>query len=110
MNKTLRMIDEHIRWEMAIVDDRSLTDEDRENAMRNVERLHKLRVAELEHISDDNRLEKWLNRGLETVKHITPIVGGWIVYDKWQARGLLFERTGTVVSPWVKSLIGKLPK
>lgn len=109
MSKTLRMIDNYIHSEMAVLTDRSRTEEDRTIAMQNVERLHKLRIAELEHASDDTRLEKWIYRGLETVSRIGPVIGGWIVYDRWQARGLLFERTGTVVSPWVKRLIGKMP-
>ena len=35
-------------------------------------------------------------------------VGGWILYDKWSARGMQFEEKGTVSSMWTRNLNSKM--
>ena len=35
-------------------------------------------------------------------------VGGWILYDKWSARGMKFEETGHVSSKWTQQLNSKI--
>lgn len=110
MNNVKHMIDDRIKMQMQILNSPDLTAEQQLQALQEIERLHKLRTEELAHAADDTRLEKWVNRIGGGVAKMVPVVGGWIVYSKWMTQGLHFEKTGTVVSPWVKALIGKFPK
>lgn len=48
----------------------------------------------------DRLVNVWLQTGL--------MIGGWIVYDIWQRRGLKFEENGVVTSPWTRNLISKM--
>lgn len=35
-------------------------------------------------------------------------IGGWVLYDKWSARGMKFEEKGTVSSMWTRNLNSKM--
>lgn len=52
-------------------------------------------------------LDRLINVGLQ----IGLTIGGWIAYDIWNRRGLKFEETGTITSPWTRNLLSRmLPK
>ena len=52
-------------------------------------------------------LDRVINVGLQ----VLTVVGGWIAYDIWHRRGLKFEETGSVTSPFTRNLMTKmLPK
>lgn len=88
-------------------------------AIDNVVKLHNMRIEEEKIRQEDVKLvqeekrktERMLDRILTFTSTMGIAIGGWVTYDAWQKRGLIFEQTGSVVSPWVKNLITKaLPK
>lgn len=55
----------------------------------------------------NQKIDTLVNVGLQ----VGLTVGSWICYDIWQRRGFKFETTGTVTSPFLRNLIGRmLPK
>lgn len=49
-------------------------------------------------------LDRIINVGLQ----VGLTVGGWLAYDIWHRRGLKFEETGTITSPWTRNLVSKM--
>lgn len=118
MNKVKDLLDAQIEAEiMSLRSDDSF--EEFTTRVDNIVKLHEMRVAEEKLRQEDVKLvqederktERKLDRILTFVSTVGIAVGGWVTYDAWQKRGLTFEQTGAVVSPWVKNLITKaLPK
>ena len=52
----------------------------------------------------NQKIDRWINVGLQ----VGLMIGGWIVYDIWQRRGLKFEENGVVTSPWTRNLMSKM--
>lgn len=108
----------------------SFNSEERSNAIRELTELYKLRIEESKidqvaieiankEVENDREwaikreqlknqtLDRYFSIGIQ----IGLAVGGWIVYDIWNRRGLKFEETGTITSPWTRNLISRmLPK
>ena len=53
---------------------------------------------------ENQKIDRWVNVGLQAGL----MVGGWIVYDIWHRRGLKFEESGTITSPWTRNLMSKM--
>lgn len=53
---------------------------------------------------ENQKIDRWVNVGLQAGL----MIGGWIVYDIWHKRGLKFEETGTITSPWTRNLMSKM--
>lgn len=53
---------------------------------------------------ENQKIDRWVNVGLQ----VGLVIGGWIVYDIWQRRGLKFEENGVVASPWTRNLMSKM--
>ena len=63
--------------------------------------------ADKEALRKDQNLDRWIGLGVQ----VGLAVGGWLVYDIWNRRGLKFEETGTITSPWTRNLVSRmLPK
>jgi len=105
--------------------------EEKNRAIKDLSVLHNLRIneikAETEREAEKNRHDldllsraddtynKDAQRKSDRVNLIVNIgvqvglaIGGWIVYDIWNRRGLKFEETGTVTSPWTRNLMSKM--
>lgn len=105
--------------------------EEKNRAIKDLSVLHSLRINEIkvetERETEKNRYDldllsraddtsnKEAQRKSDRVNLIVNIVvqvglaiGGWIVYDIWNRRGLKFEETGTVTSPWTRNLMSKM--
>ena len=61
-----------------------------------------LRVKELELL--DKKRERWFTAAVQAGL----AVAGWIVYTAWMREGFTFEQEGTVRSPWLRNIIGKM--
>ena len=118
MSEVKKLLD--TKLESAIVDLDSIQDQDELSvAVDNVVKLHNMRIEEEKIRQEDVKLEqeekrkneRMLDRILTFTATMGVAIGGWVTYDAWQKRGLIFEQTGSDVSPWVKNLITKaLPK
>ena len=52
----------------------------------------------------DANKDRWINIAVQ----VGLAVAGWVAYDIWYRRGLKFEETGTVTSPWMRNLMSKM--
>ena len=113
MSKIPELLDEQI--ESHILSLESCSGDDYDQTMEELIKLHKLRQEEAkirqedEKISNDRR-DRTINRVVNTATAIGTTIGGWLVYDIWQRRGLKFELENVVSSPWLKNLMSNMTK
>jgi hypothetical protein len=113
MSKIPELLDEQI--ESHILSLESCSGDDYDQTMEDLIKLHKLRQEEAkirqedEKISNDRR-DRTINRVVNTATAIGTTIGGWLVYDIWQRRGLKFELENVVSSPWLKNLMSNMTK
>lgn len=84
------------------IDSLELGSEERSRATNDVVAMYKANV-EKQRIAE----ERWFK--IATVAtQLAIAVGGWVLYDKWSARGMKFEETGHVSSKWTQNLNSKM--
>ena len=117
MSKIPELLDEQIESKILELDDCA----DREEVKLTIEELTKLHAlrqeeakirqkdSELE-MEDKKKYERMIDRIVSTATTVGLAIGGWIVYDKWQCRGLIFEKENIVSSPWIKNLMSNMTK
>lgn len=54
------------------------------------------------------RKEQFINTIINVGVPAILTVGGWFAYDRWFAKGLKFEETGTITSPWLRNITSKM--
>ena len=75
-----------------------------------IEQARRERVSELELRRAQLKSQSW-DRFINVGVQVGLAIGGWIAYDIWNRRGLKFEETGTITSPWTRNLLSRmLPK
>lgn len=84
------------------IDSLELGSEERSRATNDVVAMYKANV-EKQKITE----ERWF-KVATIATQLAIAVGGWILYDKWSARGMKFEETGHVSSKWTQNLNSKM--
>lgn len=78
---------------------------------RNRHELEKMAKDDERTSREEQRKKINLDRVVDVGLQVLTVVGGWIAYDVWHRRGLKFEETGSVTSPFTRNLMTKmLPK
>lgn len=131
MEEIKDLLSEEIETEIEKLSSFADGSEEKNRAIKDLSVLHSLRINEIkvetERETEKNRYDldllsraddisnKEAQRKSDRVNLIVNIgvqvglaIGGWIVYDIWNRRGLKFEETGTVTSPWTRNLISKM--
>lgn len=134
MDEIKDLLGEEIKKEINNLSSLGDATEKKSKAIDDIAKLYKLKLeqdkieAELEENRNRNELEKMakddervsreeqrkgvnLDRVINVGLQVLTVVGGWIAYDIWHRRGLKFEETGSVTSPFTRNLMTKmLPK
>lgn len=120
MDQIKQALDEEIKQEIQELSKFDAGSEEKAKAIDGVTKLYKLKLDEIE--AETKRKE---SEHEKTLKHaqrkdanigqwvgiavqVGLAIGGWICYDIWHRRGLKFEETGTVCSPWTKNLMSNM--
>lgn len=119
-DKIQLLMDEAIEKEIQALKNCAPGSEQEAATIKNLTQLHAMRVEEAKiEQADNQRLDdvevkkaqlksqakdRWVNFGVQGVLTI----GGWLLYGHFFNKGLEFERTGTVRSPWMRNLISKV--
>lgn len=120
-------LDQVLEHDLTIIENAKPGSDERSKAIEDFVSMYRLRTEEdelkIKRLSEDNRAyanqaetdiqEKQLAKSryeflIRAVVDIGIAGLGLLAYDKWFSRGLLFESTGTIGSPWVKGLITKM--
>lgn len=131
MDEIRDLLGEEIKDEIQEISSLEAGSEAKSKAIEDVAKLYRLRIeeikaetekedaqerAKLERMKRDDailseelqcenqKIDRWVNVGLQAGL----MIGGWIVYDIWQRRGLKFEENGVVTSPWTRNLMSKM--
>lgn len=134
MDEIKNLLGEEIKKEINNLSSLDDATEKKSKAIDDIAKLYKLKLeqdkieAELEDSRNRHELEKEakddervsreeqrkkinLDRVIDVGLQVLTVVGGWIAYDIWHRRGLKFEETGSVTSPFTRNLMTKmLPK
>lgn len=118
--KIQRLLDDVIVKEIENLPTLSAGSKEKSEAVEELTQLYKLKLetAKIEQEKESLEFEKqtrkeqfesqakdrWVNFGLQ----VGITVGGWIAYDIWHRRGLRFEETGTITSPYTRNLISRM--
>lgn len=113
MTEIRELLDEKIKTELENLDCLETGSDKKSSAVEDVTKLYKLQIeesrAENEQADKEaQRKEAKKDRWINVVTQVSLAIGGWIVYDIWNKRGLKFEETGTVTSQWTRNLISKM--
>lgn len=127
MEHLKRHLDEVLEKDLTVIERTTSGSPERKKLVDDFKELYELRIEEkrieLEHLKEDNRatdqerssemkLIEISHSRHDTIIRVLADIGiagaGMLAYDRWFRRGLLFERTGSVGSPWVKGLITKM--
>ena len=120
MDQIKRQLDEEIEREIQDLSDLDAGSEEKSKAIDGVTKLYKLKLDEIE--AETKRQESENQKELEEAKRkdankgqwisiavqVGLAVAGWVCYDIWHRRGLKFEETGTVTSPWTRNLMSNM--
>lgn len=131
MDEIRNLLDEQIKTEIQNLDYLEMGSKEKQNAIDGIAKLYELRLSEnkaetaqienqarmeldtkkVENEIDDDKvkrkganLDRWISLGLQ----IAIPLGTFIAYDIWHRRGLKFEETGTITSPWTRNLMSKM--
>lgn len=134
MDEIKDLLGEEIKKEIGNLSSLGDATEKKSKAIDDIAKLYRLKLeqdkieAELEDSRNRHELEKEakddervsreeqrkgvnLDRVINVGLQVLTVVGGWIAYDIWHRRGLKFEETGSVTSPFTRNLMTKmLPK
>ena len=120
MDQIKKTLDEEIEQEIQELAELEAGSEEKAKAIEGVAKLHKMKLDEFD--AETRRQESENQKALEEAKRkdsnkgqwisvavqVGLAVAGWICYDVWHRRGLKFEETGTVCSPWTKNLMSNM--
>lgn len=131
MDEIRNLLDKQIKTEIENLDYLEMGSKEKQNAIDGIAKLYELRLsenkAETDQIENQARMEldtkkveneidsdkvkrkganldRWISLGLQ----IAIPLGTFIAYDIWHRRGLKFEETGTITSPWTRNLMSKM--
>lgn len=131
MDEIRNLLDKQIKTEIENLDYLEMGSKEKQNAIDGIAKLYELRLsenkAEMDQIENQTRMEldtkkveneidsdkvkrkganldRWISLGLQ----IAIPLGTFIAYDIWHRRGLKFEETGTITSPWTRNLMSKM--
>lgn len=138
MDDINKLLGEEIKTEISNLSNLEDGSEEKSKAIEDLAKLYRLRIEEIKaeterndqrsrammeedkhnlavEIADDEKLDKIAQRKAANLDRMINIglqvglaVGGWLVYDIWHRRGLKFEETGTITSPWTRNLVSKM--
>lgn len=120
MDQIKQKLDEEIEQEIQELSELEAGSEAKAKAIDGVTKLYRLKLDEVEVTT--KRRESENQKELEEAKRkdanksqwigiavqVGLAVAGWIAYDIWHRRGLKFEETGTVTSPWTRNLMSNM--
>ena len=120
MDQNRNILDEEIKQEILALESLDAGSEEKAKAIDGVAKLHRMKLDELE--AETRRLESENERELKEAQRKDAskgqwisiavqgglAIGGWLCYDIWHRRGLKFEETGTVTSPWTRNLMSNM--
>lgn len=131
MDEIRDLLGEEIKDEIQNLSSLNVGSEAKSKAIEDVAKLYRLRIeeikaetektdaqkrVELEQLKRDDAIKsEELQRENQKIDRLVNVglqaglmIGGWIVYDIWQRRGLKFEENGVVASPWTRNLMSKM--
>ena len=120
MDQIKEKLDEEIEQEIQELAELEAGSDAKAKAIDGVTKLYKLKLDEIEaetrRKESENEKElkeaqrKDANRGqwISVAVQVGLAFAGWICYDIWHRRGLKFEETGTVTSPWTRNLMSNM--
>ena len=120
MDQIKERLDEEIEQEIQDLSEMEAGSEAKAKAIDGVTKLYRLKLDEVEaetrrrEINAQKELEeakrKDANKGqwISVAVQVGLAVAGWICYDIWHRRGLKFEETGAVTSPWTRNLMSNM--
>lgn len=120
MDQIKERLDEEIEQEIQELSEMEAGSEAKAKAIDGVTKLYRLKLDEVE--AETRRREIKAQKEIEEAKRkdankgqwigiavqVGLAVAGWICYDIWHRRGLKFEETGTVTSPWTRNLMSNM--
>ena len=120
MDQIKQMLDEEIEQEIQELAELNAGSDAKAKAIDGITKLYKLKLDEIEaetrRQESENEKElkeaqrKDANKGqwISIAVQVGLAVAGWVCYDIWHRRGLKFEETGTVTSPWTRNLMSNM--
>ena len=113
MDEIKELLSEEIQDEIKNLSGLETGSEEKSKAINDLSKLHNLRIEELKIESENafkeaERKDRIKERVIGVAVQVGLAIGGWIAYDIWHSRGLKFEETGTVTSPWTRNLMSKM--
>ena len=120
MDQIREKLDEEIETEIQDLAELEPGSEEKSKAIEGVTKLYRLKLDEIE--AETRRKESENERELKEAQRkdsnraqwisvavqVGLAVAGWVCYDIWHRRGLKFEETGTVTSPWTRNLMSNM--
>ena len=120
MDQSKKLLDEEIEAEIQDLAELEAGSEEKAKAIDGVTKLYKLKLDEID--AETRRNESEHEKKLKEVQRkdanksqwisiavqVGLAVAGWVCYDIWHRRGLKFEETGTVTSPWTRNLMSNM--
>lgn len=113
MDDIKHLLDEEIKAEFEKLSSMELGSEEKAKATEDLAKLYKLRIDEIKAENErkdkkaqhkDLKLDRLTNVGLQ----LGVTAGGWLFYYICFHRGLKFEETGTITSPWMRNLVSRM--
>jgi len=114
------LLDDAIESEIRNLPNLEQGSSEKSNAIDNLTQLYKLRIeeAKIDQASvesdrdialkqkqlEDQAKERKINIGLQLGLAFSSL----LAYDAWYRRGLKFEETGVIRSPWIKNLVSRM--
>lgn len=120
MDEIRNLLGEEIKGEIQKLSSLNAGSDEKSKAIDDVAKLYRLKIeeekADTERIDlQDKRASEEIQRRDQKIDRLINVgvqagvtIGGWIVYDIWHRRGLKFEQTGVVTSPWTRNLMSKM--
>ena len=113
MDEIRNLACEELKAEIKELSTLKLGSDEKQKAIGSVVELYKVvnEEAEAEREREERRKqrkEQILNTIINVGVPAVLTVGGWFAYDRWFAKGLKFEETGTITSPWIRNITSKM--
>lgn len=119
-NKIKESLDEVIYDKIKEVSEMDISEEETKRALQNLKDLHGMRMDEAkmeeskfeqekdirlkQKQADFQTIHQFVSSGVQLGLGIATLV----CYGRWFHKGLEFEKTGTLVTPWMKNLVSKM--
>lgn len=113
MDDIKHLLDEEIEAEFEKLSSMEAGSDERAKATEDLAKLYKLRIDEIKAENErkdkkaqrkDLMTDRLINIGLQ----LGLTAGGWLFYYICFHKGLKFEETGTLTSPWMRNLVSRM--